>query len=113
MYYIYMVRCADGSHYTGIAADPARRMREHLERGNACAKYTRSHPVQALDALWRTETKADACRLEYYLKTLTKAQKLALIEDPALLGVYFTGKLDPEDYIYIPGATLEEPVRNT
>lgn len=113
MFYIYMVRCTDGSVYTGIAADPARRMREHLERGRACAKYTRSHPVQALDALWRTDTKADACRLENYLKTLTRVQKLALIEDPALLGVFFAGKLDPADYLHIPGATLEEPVRST
>ena len=51
MYYIYIVRCRGGSLYTGIAADIEKRMRQHLARGAACAKYTRAHPVEALEAL--------------------------------------------------------------
>ena len=42
MYYIYMLRCRDGSFYTGIAADIEKRLRQHASGGAACAKYTLS-----------------------------------------------------------------------
>ena len=61
-YYIYMVRCEDGSHYTGITTDPHRRMREHVLRLTPGAKYTKSHRVIALDALWSAQTRSEACR---------------------------------------------------
>ena len=48
MYYIYMLRCRDGSFYTGIAADIEKRLRQHASGGAACAKYTRAHPPEAL-----------------------------------------------------------------
>lgn len=41
MYYVYMLRCRDGSLYTGTAADLCRRMRQHAGGGSACARYTR------------------------------------------------------------------------
>ena len=63
-YYIYMVRCEDGSHYTGITTDPRRRMREHVLRLTPGAKYTKSHRVIALDALWSAQTRSEACRLD-------------------------------------------------
>ena len=53
-----MVRCEDGSHYTGITTDPRRRMREHVLRLSPGAKYTKSHRVIALDALWSAQTEA-------------------------------------------------------
>ena len=62
-YYIYMVHCEDGSHYTGITTDPCRRMREHVLRLSPGAKYTKSHRVIALDALWSAQTRSEACRL--------------------------------------------------
>lgn len=37
-----MVRCEDGSHYTGITTDPRRRMREHVLRLSPGAKYTKA-----------------------------------------------------------------------
>lgn len=82
MYYIYMVECQNGSLYTGVAADPARRLRQHLRRGPDCARYTRAHPVTALRGLWRTDEKGDALRLEYAIKGLTRCEKLALLERP-------------------------------
>ena len=63
-YYIYIVRCKDGSRYTGITTDPRRRMREHVLRLPAGAKYTKSHPVEALEALWSAETRSEASVLE-------------------------------------------------
>ena len=35
MYYIYMLRCRDGSFYTGIAADIEKRLRQHASGGAA------------------------------------------------------------------------------
>ena len=63
-----MVRCEDGSHYTGITTDPRRRMREHVLRLTPGAKYTKSHRVIALDVLWSAQTRSEACRLEAAVK---------------------------------------------
>ena len=93
MYFVYMVRCEDESLYTGIAADLARRMREHKARNALCARYTRSHPVAALAAAWQAETRSDALRLEALIKRLTRAQKLALAAAPETLDAVFGEKL--------------------
>ena len=50
MYFVYIVRCRDGSLYTGTAADLRRRMHAHTQQTAACARYTRSQPVAALEA---------------------------------------------------------------
>ena len=105
-YYIYMVLCADGSHYTGLCTDPQKRMREHTERTAACAKYTRSHPAVALDALWKTGSRSDAAKLEARIKRLSKAKKLALIERPEALDVVFGEKLDAAAYDAVPRETF-------
>ena len=47
-HYVYLLRCADGSLYTGMTPDIVRRLRQHVARLPGCAKYTRSHPVTAL-----------------------------------------------------------------
>ena len=61
MYYVYMLRCRDGSLYTGTAADLCRRMRQHAGGGSACARYTRAHPPRELAGVWRTERQGDSC----------------------------------------------------
>ena len=96
-YYIYMLRCSDNSLYTGITTDPARRMQEHFSASAQCAKYTRSHPPQKLEALWSCDGRAAASRLEYRIKTLTKKQKEILAADGDLL--IFADKLDIEEYV--------------
>ena len=106
MYYIYMVRCADSSLYTGIAADLARRMREHAEKAPAAAKYTRSRQVVALESAWTAADRAAASRLEYAIKQLPRSKKLELIADPARLADLLP-KLSAEDYTHLPGVTLE------
>ena len=84
MYYIYMLRCRDGSFYTGIAADIEKRLRQHASGGAACAKYTRAHPPEAVAALWRCGDKSAAARLEYAIKAkLTRGEKLALVRREA------------------------------
>lgn len=79
MYYTYLLRCADGSLYTGITTDPARRFAQHTGVKPGGAKYTAlRHPVR-MEAVWRTYDRATASRLEYQLKHLKKAEKEQLI----------------------------------
>ena len=42
-YYVYLLRCTDGSLYAGITTDVKRRFLEHLAGGNKGAKYTKTH----------------------------------------------------------------------
>jgi len=75
---LYIVRCADGTLYTGIATDVDRRLAEH-ETGRRGAKYLRGKgPLQIVfDA--RAGDRARASRLEYRVKRLGREQKLDLI----------------------------------
>ena len=77
MYYTYIVRCSDNSLYTGITTDLEKRMKKH--RDGTGAKYTASHPITELCAAWQSEDRSVASRLEYYIKTLSKTDKEALI----------------------------------
>ena len=80
LYFVYVLVCRDGSLYTGMTNDLRRRMALHTAgRG---AKYTRAHPPAALAGLWRCGGRTAAARLEYAFKTLTRAQKLALLAAP-------------------------------
>ena len=77
-WYVYIVRCADNSLYTGVAKNIQARLAQH--NAGTGAKYTRSRcPV----ILVYTETAVDhgaALRKEYVLKRLTPAAKRALIK---------------------------------
>src|SRR5574344_579309 len=63
-YYVYLLRCGDGSLYAGITTDPARRFAEHAGRSGRGAKYTAAHRPIRFEALWRAEGRAAASRLE-------------------------------------------------
>ena len=97
-YYIYIVRCKDGSRYTGITTDPRRRMREHVLRLPAAAKYTTTHPVQALDARWAAGTSSAAAVLDAAIKRLRPEQKRQLTAQPDSLVLFLGAKLDPSRY---------------
>ncbi|HMM06156.1 MAG TPA: GIY-YIG nuclease family protein [Clostridiales bacterium] len=102
MAFLYIIVCQDGTYYTGIAKDIEVRLREHREKGKACAKYTRAHPIKALLALWQTDTLANAAKGEYAIKKLSRKKKEALIADaeqllsfcPGLTGLPFTVRRD-------------------
>ncbi|MBI5134219.1 MAG: GIY-YIG nuclease family protein [Candidatus Taylorbacteria bacterium] len=76
-YHLYMLRCADGTLYTGITTDIARRLREHNE-GASGAKYTRARrPVELVYAR-RYRDRSFASVAEARVKRLTRANKLLL-----------------------------------
>ena len=98
-YYVYILRCRDGSLYTGLTNDLPRRWALHVSgRG---AKYTRAHPPEAVATLWRCGDKSAAARLEYAIKAkLTHGQKLALIAEPERVREWFPeleGELIPAE----------------
>lgn len=80
--YVYIIECEDGSLYTGIAKDIVQRLRQHYHRLPGCARYTLSHQMKNIRAVWETNDKVTACRLEYWIKQLTRKQKLNLIDSP-------------------------------
>lgn len=82
-WYVYVARCADTTLYCGIARDVATRIAQHdVGKG---AKYTRGRgPLQVL-LVRRCRTKGKALQVEYAIKQLTVAQKLALVSDPRRL----------------------------
>ena len=102
-----MVRCEGGSLYTGITSDPHRRMQEHVLCLPQGAKYTKSHPVAALCALWSAESKSLALRLEAAIKRLPAEKKRRLAAQPDLLGAVLSGRIDASAYQMEPVFSLE------
>ena len=77
MNYTYILRCGDGSFYTGWTNDLEKRIRAHREgRGG---KYTRTHAPVELVYFESFDTKNEAMSREWHIKQLTRKQKLALI----------------------------------
>lgn len=76
-FYVYMLRCADGTLYTGYTDDPERRLRVH--NAGKGAKYTRSRRPVELVYREMLEDKSAALRREREIKRLNRAQKLNLI----------------------------------
>lgn len=74
-----MLRCTDGSIYTGITTDVNRRMTEHFTKSTKCAKYTKNHTAEKLEAVWESDNRVLASKLEYRIKQLDKAHKEELI----------------------------------
>lgn len=89
MYFVYILKCADDSLYTGITSDIIKRIRVHYYKLPAAAKYTKSHQVTGLMALWSCETKNSALKFEYRIKTLSKDDKLILCRHKKEIKDYF------------------------
>ena len=76
---VYIVRCRDGTLYTGWTNDLSRRLKTHNEgRG---AKYTRSRRPVILVYCEKCADKVEAMRREYQIKQMRRAEKLRLIEE--------------------------------
>lgn len=73
----YILRCADGTLYTGWTNDLPRRLLAH--NAGTGAKYTRPRRPVILVYQESFDSKQDAMRREWEIKQLTRSQKLQLI----------------------------------
>lgn len=77
-WYLYILRCKDGSLYTGITTDVERRLEAH-QKGKG-AKYTRGRGPLELVYRETCGSHSDALRREREVKALPREQKMELIE---------------------------------
>lgn len=78
MYFVYILRCADDTLYTGITNDLEKRIAAH--NGKRAAKYTRSRAPITLVYAERCRNRASALKKELRIKSFSRKEKLALID---------------------------------
>jgi len=78
-WFVYMLRCADNSLYTGITTDITRRLEEHNAK-KSISRYTRARQPVELVYHETVESRSEAGKREVQLKKLKKADKELLIE---------------------------------
>ena len=78
MNYTYILRCGDGSLYTGWTNDLGKRVESH--NGGTGAKYTRTHRPVELVYYEAFATKEEAMRREYEIKQFSRSDKLKLLD---------------------------------
>lgn len=76
---VYIVRCADGSLYTGISVEVARRVEEHNASDQLGARYTRTRRPVELVYRESADSRSAAVRREREIKRLTRQKKEALV----------------------------------
>ena len=79
-WYVYILRCADNSLYTGVTTDPTRRLREHNgEIKGKGAKYTRTRRPVALATAIPLPSKVAVYQAEYAIKRLSRTEKESVV----------------------------------
>jgi putative endonuclease len=76
---VYILRCADGTLYTGITTNPTKRIRQHNGEITGGAKYTRSRRPCRMVYQELAENRSLASKREYEIKRMTRKEKLKLI----------------------------------
>jgi putative endonuclease len=80
-HFVYMLKCADGTLYTGYARDLKKRVSEHNGKSKIeGAKYTRSRRPVKLLYHEELESRSQAQQREYAIKQLSRPQKQQLIK---------------------------------
>jgi len=78
-WFVYIVRCSDGTLYTGITVDLQKRVDRHNSRKGA--KYTSTRTPVVLVWSQPSETRSTASKEEWRIKQLSRTEKLALIDN--------------------------------
>lgn len=80
-YFVYLVRCADETLYTGITTDLERRMNEHngMDKNAKGAKYTATRRPVHLVYSQKFSNRSNASKEEYRIKKLSREEKKILI----------------------------------
>lgn len=80
---LYLIKTRDGSFYTGISADVARRFAEHQAGGEKCARYLRGRGPLGLVFQREVGDRSVALRAEVRIKRLSRAEKEEIVRlDP-------------------------------
>ena len=79
IWHVYIVRCNDGTLYTGITNDLDKRIKAHNSAKDG-ARYTRSRRPVKLVYSEEVDSKSTAAKLEYKIKKMTRAKKMEMIE---------------------------------
>ena len=79
MNYVYMLRCRDGSLYTGWTNDLEKRLKAH--NSGVASKYTRARLPAELVYSEEWDSKEAAMSREWHIKRLTREEKLKLIDN--------------------------------
>ena len=77
MHYVYIVKCADGTYYTGYTNDLERRINQH--NAGEGAKYTKGRRPVKLVHSERFKSKSKAMQREYKIKQLARQRKIEII----------------------------------
>lgn len=78
LWYVYIVRCADDTLYTGITTEPKRRVNEHNTEGLRGARYTATRRPVSLVYIEQAPSRSVASQRELIIKKLNRKCKLAL-----------------------------------
>ena len=78
-HFVYVVRCSDGSYYTGYTTDVGRRVEEHNEGSGA--KYTKGRRPVDLVHVESFDSQSGALQREYAIKQLRRAAKERLVRN--------------------------------
>ena len=81
MYFVYILKCKDGTLYTGITTDLKRRLAEH--KSGKGASYTRARKAGRIVYSEKKKNRSTASRREAEIKSWTRAQKMKLIQNRA------------------------------
>lgn len=82
IWFVYILRCADDTLYTGITTDLERRLHEHNHEALG-ARYTRARRPLTLAYSEEAENRSSASKREYAIKKLSRQQKQQLIDSSA------------------------------
>ncbi len=78
-YSVYLIRCANGDLYAGVATNVERRLKEHVAGGRRGARFLRGKGPLSLVFAQEIGDRCAAMRVEYRLKKLSRLQKKRLI----------------------------------
>jgi len=82
-WFVYIIRCTDGSLYTGCTNHVIRRWHQHCQ--GTGARYLRAHPPKMLVYVEETTDQSTACKREYEIKQFSRQEKEELIDKKLLI----------------------------
>lgn len=101
-FWVYMLKCKDGTIYTGMSTSIVKRYYSHMAKTSRC-KYTKvkkRHPIKMIACFYVNTEIGDALRLERLIKNQTKEIKEEIIYNTSIIELKFNKKYDRDIEIY-------------